>query len=90
MNKSISIEEALHVLEAENQKFANHWLWKELHCEPQEFFQAFEHHLRALRIPSDKWERALERTRAASRIRAKEKQLNQDSCPLPLVQGMRV
>jgi hypothetical protein len=90
MKNPMSLEEALHFLEEENRKFEGHWLWKELDCRPQEFFQAFERHLGTLQIPRDKWEQALDRAKEASNVRVKEKQSRQDSHSLPMLQGMRV
>jgi hypothetical protein len=90
MNQSTSLEEALHILEEENRKFEDHWFWRELNCRPRDFFRAFERHLGTLQIPRDKWQRALERAKEASRIRIKEKQSHQDSHPLPVIPGMRV
>lgn len=90
MNKNRTTEDALNFLEEENRKFQDHWLWRELGCGPQEFFQAFERHLGTLQIPREKWEQALERAKEASRIRIKEKQTKQDPYAMQLWHGLRI
>jgi hypothetical protein len=86
----MSMTQALKLLEEENRKFEGHWLWRELGCRPQEFFQAFERHLSALQIPRDRWDRALERAKAASEAHVKEKQTQQSFDPPLMQHGLRV
>ena len=66
--------QALALLEQENRRFENHWVWRKLGCRPEQFFRALEKHVASLNIPKRQWEAALKKARDLSRVRAKEKQ----------------
>ncbi len=84
------IETSLELLEAENQKFRNHWLWRKLGCCPEEFFCAFEKHLNKLQVPQEQWEAAKQRLRESNRVRAKENSTTFNPKHLEFMQGISV
>lgn len=78
------------LLQKENQEFENHWVWRKLGCRPQEFFQAFEKHVRSLNIPQDKWNTALTRAQEANRIQCKEKKNTFNPLHFQMMAGVQV
>lgn len=94
MNSEITkidpLERGLALLEAENRKFNNHWLWRQLGCKPEEFFTAFKKYLAKMQIPQQQWEVTLQRVREANRIRSKESAVTFNPLHLKLLHGITV
>jgi len=88
--KTDPLERGLALLEAENRKFNNHWLWRQLSCKPEEFFTAFKEHLAKMQIPQRQWEDTLKRVREANRVRAKETGATLNPLHLKLLHGIAV
>lgn len=67
-----SPEELLKKLEDEQQQFKNHWVWKELNCTPNDFFEAVQKHVDKMDVPPEKWRAAYEKVKRANEIKAIE------------------
>lgn len=73
MDQMDKAETALALLEKEEKEFRNHWVWRDLHCTPEQFFTAVNQHVQSLNIPSEKWNAAYNKAKQASRVRSAEK-----------------
>lgn len=83
-------EEALALLDKENKEFNNHWLWKELNCSPDEFFEKMNKHVASLNIPKDEWNRAFEKAKAEHKVKALEKRTRFRPANLNMIGALRV
>lgn len=84
------LEQGLAHLEAANQEFENHALWRQLGCRPDEFFTAFKKVLAQARIPEKQWTEALNRAREANRVRAKERTQSYPAIQWDVLNGISV
>ncbi len=88
--KRDSAEEALLLLERENEEFKRHWVWRELNSTPEAFFNKVKQHVQSLNIPKEEWDNIYHKTKEAHRIRALEKRSFFKPANLKLLGAIRV
>lgn len=88
--KRDSAEEALLLLERENEEFKRHWVWKELNCTPDDFFKAVQKHVASLPVSPEKWKQTYEKAKQISRVRSLEKRGAYRPASLKMLGSIRV
>ena len=83
-------EEALKLLEKENQEFQNHPVWKNLNCKPEELFEAVKKHVSTLNVPPEKWNEAYLRAKTASKVRSSERRQAYQAVNLRMIGSLKV
>lgn len=90
MDQMDKAEAALALLEKEEKEFRNHWVWRDLHCTPEQFFTAVNTHVRSLNIPQKEWNEAYNKAKQASKVRSAEKRMAYRPMNLQMIGALRV
>ena len=90
MDQMDKTEATLALLEKEEKAFRGHWVWKDLHCTPEQFFSAVNTHVQSLNIPPEKWNTAYNKAKQASKVRSAERRGAYRPMNLQMMGALRV